>query len=104
MSDGKTAEGKKNVNMLGFYILMQRDKPAEKKSPGGIVMPAQQSNLPTWGTVLAVGEGVAADPVVGLLIRIGTRILVGKYTGSDVQINDEAAVVVRLEDVYGVER
>jgi len=97
-------ESKKTVKMLGKFILMQRDKPEEKKSPGGIHMPASASVSPTWGNVIAVGDEVAGHPSLGLLVQPGARILVGKYAGSDVQVNGEAAVVVNIEDVYGVER
>lgn len=90
---------KKGVKMLGLYILMQRDKPQEKKTPGGLFVPTSaQSQTPTWGTVLGVG------PDVDKSITVGSRILVSKYAGSDVQVDDDLAVVVRSEDVYGVEQ
>lgn len=92
-----TDEAKKTVQMLGKFILMQRDKPVEQKTPGGIIKPAAASASPTWGNVIAIGPNT--EPV-----RIGDRILVGKYAGSDVQVNGEAAVVVNIEDVYGIEK
>jgi len=97
-------EAKKTVQMLGKFILMQRDKPVEQKTPGGIIKPSTASVSPTWGNVIAVGDEVAGHPSLGLLVQPGARILVGKYAGSDVQVNGEPAVVVDIEDVYGVER
>jgi chaperonin GroES len=90
-------ESKKNVQMLGKFILMQRDKPVEQRTPGGIIKPTSASVSPTWGNVIGIGPGT--EPV-----KIGDRILVGKYAGSDVQVNGEPAVVVNIDDVYGIER
>lgn len=96
-------ELKKTVDMLGSYILVRREKPVEQKTPGGIIKPpsAQAADHMTWGIVIAVGPDVAE---IGRAIVPGTRILVGRYAGSDVKVHGEDAVVVRLEDVYGVER
>jgi chaperonin GroES len=88
----------KPVAMLGSYILTQRDKPEEKRSPGGIVMPAQASANPTWANVVAVGDAV------GTKVMVGDRILVSKFAGADVMVGEEQCFVVRLDDVYGVQR
>jgi chaperonin GroES len=98
-------ELKKTVDMLGTYILVRREKPVEQKTPGGIIKPqtAQAADHMTWGTVVAVGPDVAGHPKVGRSLVPGARILVGRYAGSDVRIHGEDAVVVRLEDVIGVE-
>lgn len=98
-------ELKKTVDMLGAYILVRREKPVERKSPGGVVLPPQAgaADHMTWGIVIAVGPDVAGHPQVGRRLTPGARILVGRYAGSDVKVHGEDAVVVRLEDVYGVE-
>ena len=88
----------KMLKMLGPYILMRRDKPEERLSPGGVVMPKKSGDTPTWGTAVAVG-GEASLSVV-----VGDRLLVGRYAGNDVQVGEESLVVVRLEDVYGVDQ
>jgi chaperonin GroES len=84
--------------MLGSYLLVQRDKPEEKLSPGGILMPAKTAANPEWANVIAVGDDAGAK------INKGDRILMSKFSGADVMIGDEQHFVVRLEDVYGVER
>jgi chaperonin GroES len=98
MTDEMKEMPKKTVEMLGPHILVQRDRPMERKSPGGIHMPAPKGETPTWGTAVAVGPDAAEK------VKVGDRLLMGKYAGTDVVINDEPAVVVRLEDVYGIER
>lgn len=85
------------VKMLGSYVLIRKEKPVEKKSPGGIVIPQNaQAQSPAWGAVIGVGPEVSG-------VAVGDRVLMGKYSGSDVVVDDEPCVVVRLEDVYGVE-
>lgn len=86
------------VDMLGAYLLIQKDKPEERRSPGGIVLPPQAAPNPTWANVIEVGDGV------GPRVKAGDRILVSKFAGADVQVDDEQLFVVRLDDVYGVVR
>jgi co-chaperonin GroES (HSP10) len=86
------------VDMLGSYILIQKDRPQEKRSPGGIVLPAPVTANPTWASVVAVGDEV------GTKVKAGDRILVSKFAGADVLIGEDTCFVVRLEDVYGIER
>lgn len=88
----------KTLEMLGPYILMRRDRPEERKTPGGIVLPAKGGDTPTWGTAVSVGDEAATKVV------IGDRLLVGRYAGNEVKVGEEPLVVVRVEDVYGVER
>lgn len=85
------------LEMLNDYVLMRRDKLEERKSPGGIVLPSGAGDKPTYGTVLGVGPKASAS------VRIGDRVLVSKFAGAEVIADDgEPAVVVRLDDVYGV--
>lgn len=86
------------VDMLGSYLLIQKDKPEEKRSPGGIVLPAQTTPNPTWANVVAAGDEV------GTKVKAGDRVLVSKFAGADVIVDEEPLFVVRLEDVYGVVR
>jgi chaperonin GroES len=86
------------VEMFGSYVLIQRDKPEEKRSPGGIVMPAKSTVNPAWANVISVGPDAAR------MVSEGDRVLVSKFAGADVVLGDDQCFVVRLEDVYGVER
>ena len=88
----------KTLTMLGPYILMSRDKPEERKTPGGVVLPAKTGDTTSWGTAVQVGSDAATQ------VQVGDRLLVGRYAGNDVKMGEDTLVVVRLEDVYGVER
>lgn len=76
----------------------------ERKSAGGIVIPDSAKEKPIQGEVLAVGSGKVLDngqtrPVD---VKIGDKVLFGKYSGSEVKVGDEELLVLREEDIMGV--
>lgn len=83
------------VEMFWDHVLIQRDKPQERRTPGGIVMPAQVAHHQAWATV------VAAGPAALEVLRVQDRVLVGQFVGTEVRIDDEPYAVVGLEDVLG---
>lgn len=98
MTEPMEAVAPMTVEMLGAYILIQRDKPQERVTPGGIVLPAKTSVDPAWATVRAVGVEAAC------VVSPGDRIMVSRFAGSDVKVGDEQLHVVSLDDVFGVDR
>jgi chaperonin GroES len=75
-----------------------------KASRGGIVIPDTAAEKPAEGEVVAVGEGRLLDDgtVQPIDIRIGDRVLFGKHSGTQVQIESEELLVMREEDVLAV--
>ena len=71
---------------------------------GGIIIPDTAKEKPQEGTVVAVGNGkVTEDGTrVPLDVQAGDRILFGKYTGSEVTIEDQEYVIMREEDVLAI--
>jgi chaperonin GroES len=76
----------------------------ERKSPGGIVIPDTATEKPTFGKVIAVGTGKILDNgnLRTLDIKVGDKILFGKYSGTEVKVAGEELVVMREEDVMAV--
>jgi chaperonin GroES len=76
----------------------------ERTSAGGIVIPDSATEKPIQGEVMAVGNGKILDngEVRGLDVRIGDRVLFGKYSGTEVKIEGEDLLVMREEDIMGV--
>jgi chaperonin GroES len=76
----------------------------EAKTAGGIFIPDTAKEKPLEGEVVAVGNGkVQKDGSVRALeVKVGDRVLVGKYTGSDVTLAGEERLVVREDDILGV--
>jgi chaperonin GroES len=84
-------------------ILVQRVE-EETKTKGGIIIPDTAKEKPAEGKVMAVGNGKVADDGkrVALEIKVGDRILFGKYSGTEVKIEGEEYLIMREDDVLGV--
>lgn len=76
----------------------------EKVSTGGIVIPDSATEKPIRGEVLAVGSGKILDDgsVRPMGVKIGEKVLFGKYSGTEVKIEDEELLVMREEDLMAV--
>lgn len=76
----------------------------ETKTAGGIVLPGSAAEKPSQGEVLAVGSGKVLDngQVRALEVKVGDKVLFGKYSGSEVKIDGEEVVVMREEDIMAV--
>jgi chaperonin GroES len=76
----------------------------ERKSAGGIVIPDNAAEKPDQGEVIAVGPGKRNDEGKRepLDVKVGDRILFGKYSGSTVKIEGTEYLVMREEDIMGV--
>ena len=76
----------------------------ERKSAGGIVIPDNAAEKPDQGEVLAIGTGKVMDDgkVRALEVKVGDRVLFGKYSGSTVKVDGDELLVMREEDIMGV--
>jgi chaperonin GroES len=77
---------------------------SETKSAGGIVIPDSAAEKPVQGKVVAVGKGKILEDgnVRPLDVKIGDKILFGKYSGTEVKVDGDDLVVMREEDVMAV--
>jgi chaperonin GroES len=76
----------------------------ETKTAGGIVLPGSAAEKPSEGVVLAVGAGKPLDngQVRPLEVKVGDKVLFGKYSGSEVKVDGEQYIVMREEDIVGI--
>ena len=76
----------------------------ERKSPGGIVIPDTAAEKPIRGKIVAVGKGKILEngSVRPLDLKVGDKILFGKYGGTEVKVDGEELLVMREEDVMAV--
>ncbi len=76
----------------------------ERKSAGGIVIPDSATEKPIRGEVTAVGNGKILDngDVRGLDVKVGDKVLFGKYSGTEVKVDGEDLVVMREDDIMAV--
>lgn len=76
----------------------------ERTSAGGIMLPDSATEKPSQGEVLAVGNGKLLDngEMRALDVKVGDKILFGKYAGNEVKVDGEELIVMREEDIMGV--
>jgi chaperonin GroES len=92
-----------NIRPLHDRVVVRRVE-EERTSPGGIVIPDSATEKPIQGEVLAVGNGKILDngDVRPLDVKVGDRVLFGKYSGTEVKVSGEEVVVMREDDIMGV--
>jgi chaperonin GroES len=92
-----------NIRPLHDRVIVKRVK-EEEKSKGGIIIPDTAKEKPIEGEVLAIGSGKIADDgsVRKLDVKVGDRILFGKYSGTEVKVDGEERLILREDDILGV--
>ena len=93
-----------SIKPLHDRILVKRLDNAEEDIRGGIVIPETAKEKPQEGEVIAVGDGKISDSgqVIKMAVKAGDRILFGKYSGSEVKIEDEEYMIMREDEVLGI--
>jgi len=76
----------------------------ERTSPGGIVIPDTAAEKPVQGKIIAVGKGKILEDgsVRAPDVKVGDKVLFGKYSGTEVKVEGEELLVMREEDLMGV--
>lgn len=93
----------KKIRPLSDRIVVE-PREIETKTAGGIVIPdTADKDKPIQGTVIAIGTGKYVDgKLLPLQVKVGDKILFGKYAGTNVKLDDIEYLVMREEDVMGV--
>ena len=94
---------KTTVKPLSDRVLVKRMEP-EQKAKSGIIIPDTAKEKPLEGKVVAVGAGRLDDngKRIALEVKTGDRVLIGKYIGTEVRIDDVEHVIVREEEILGI--
>jgi chaperonin GroES len=92
------------IKPLQDRILVKRVESEEEEIRGGIVIPDTAKEKPQEGEVVAVGDGKVLDSgqKVSMSVKEGDRILFGKYSGTEVKIDDEEFLIMREDEVLGI--
>jgi chaperonin GroES len=92
-----------NIRPLHDRVVVRRME-EERTSAGGILIPDSATEKPIQGKIIAVGNGKALDngQVRALEVKVGDRVLFGKYSGTEVKLDGEDFLVMREEDIMGV--
>jgi len=85
-------------------VLVKRIEEKEEQIRGGIVVPDTAKEKPQEGEVVAVGDGkvLESGEKLKMAVKKGDRVLFGKYSGSEVKLDDEEYLIMREDDVLGI--
>ncbi len=91
------------IRPLHDRVIVKRED-EERKSPGGIVIPDTAAEKPIRGKVVAVGKGKILENggVRPLDVKVGDKILFGKYSGTEVKMDGDELLVMREEDIMAI--
>lgn len=87
-----------NIKPLADRVLIQ-PTPAEERTISGIIIPDSAKEKPLRGTVLAVGNGTKDEEMV---VKEGDVVIYGKYSGTEIEVEDEKLIIMRQSDILAV--
>lgn len=92
-----------NIRPLHDRVIVKRVE-EETTTASGIVLPGSATEKPSEGEILAVGNGKQLDngEVRALEVKVGDKVLFGKYSGSEVKVDGQEVIVMREEDIMGI--
>lgn len=93
-----TTETKAKITPVGARVLLQRLE-AEETLKGGIILPDSAKKKQEMAKVIAVGTPKKDEPIQ---VKVGDSVLIDKYSGQDITVDDEEFVVVKAEDIIAI--
>ncbi|MBK6506986.1 MAG: co-chaperone GroES [Ignavibacteria bacterium] len=92
-----------NVKPLSDRIIVKPAE-AEEKTASGLIIPDTAKEKPMKGEIVAVGKGKITDDgkEIKLELKVGDKVLYGKYSGTEVTIDGEEYLIMRESDVYAI--
>jgi chaperonin GroES len=92
------------IRPLYDRIVVKRIEDDTEKTAGGLFIPDSAKEKPQQGEVIAAGQGKRAEDgkLIPLDVKVGDRILFGKYSGSDIKIGTDEYMIMREDEVLGV--
>jgi len=91
------------IRPLFDRVLVKRlDEPTQTAS--GLFLPESAKEKPVQGEVLAVGNGRVSDDgnVIDLTVKVGNKVMFGKYAGTEIKVQGEERLILREEDILGI--
>jgi len=94
---------KLKLNPLADRVVVQAAE-AEEKTKGGIILPDTAKEKPVEGTIVAAGPGKVSDngELVKMSVKVGDKVLYGKYSGTEVTIDGTEYLIMRESDIFAI--
>lgn len=89
---------KVNIKPLSDRVLIKPAE-AEQKTQSGIIIPDTAKEKPMEGEVVAVGTGKKDEPMT---VKVGDRVLYGKYSGTEISVDDQKYLIMRESDIFAI--
>lgn len=91
------------IQPLGDRVLVKAVELKEQKR-GGIIIPDSAKEKPQEGLIVAAGKGKTTDEgkVIPLDVKVGDKVLYGKYSGSEIKLDDEEYMIMHQDDILGI--
>lgn len=92
-----------NLNPLADRVIVKPAE-AEEKTKGGIILPDTAKEKPIEGTIVAVGPGRISDDgkTIPMTVKVGDKVLYGKYSGTEVTVDGEEYLIMRESDIFAI--
>lgn len=92
-----------NIRPLHDRVVVRRME-EERTTAGGIVIPDSATEKPSTGEVVAVGHGKKTDSgeAIAMDVKVGDKIMFGKYSGTEVKVDGEELLIMREDDIMAV--
>jgi chaperonin GroES len=92
------------VKPLGDRVLVEPSKELDEVKKGGIIIPDTAKEKPMQGKVIAVGTGKRDEDgkLIPFTVKVGDTILMPKYGGTEIKIDDKEFQIMREEDILGI--
>jgi chaperonin GroES len=94
---------KMNLKPLGDRVIV-KPMEAEEKTKGGIILPDTAKEKPIEGTIVAAGPGKISEDgtVLKMEVKVGDKVLYGKYSGTEVSVEGEEYLIMRESDIFAI--
>ncbi|HNQ11572.1 MAG TPA: co-chaperone GroES [Bacteroidia bacterium] len=93
-----STKSKINIKPLADRVIVQAAA-AESKTASGIIIPDTAKEKPQQGIIVAIGNGKKDEP---LTVKVGDRVLYGKYSGTEIQHDGKEYLIMRESDIFAV--
>ncbi len=92
-----------NLKPLADRVIIKPSE-AEEKTKGGIILPDTAKEKPIEGTVVAAGPGKMSEDgkVLKMEVKVGDKVLYGKYSGTEVKVDGEEYLIMRETDIFAI--
>jgi len=93
-----------NLTPLADRVVVKASE-AEEKTASGIIIPDSAKEKPQQGTIVAVGAGKVSETdgkVIPLSVKVGEKVLYGKYSGTEVTVDGEDYLIMRESDIFAI--